>query len=327
MVTHVIKTVLFALSLSILHCAHAADAGSSQKSANSDGYEPAKGWHFYDLPEEVKKEIDQKIEAEVAKRVSEAMPEPEPGTSEWIKVNLPKVRQRAADDPTAENIRALLLMEKMLKDKARRLSRRVAMIAQTDPILDTSYKATSNMAMARERRVDVRGEKEALFKQMVKEGVALWIFVRGDCGACDRWFNAMERVSTEYGLKILWIIDSQTTIPNPPTSMAKYWEYRVGAGEAEGLGVDSDFSVFAYNQPTDQYVLVSQGFVPFASFLDRIILSADFSGWISPEAVESTMFSVNRFDLSDPDLKGYSGDMSDPVAYSNYIYQKLLEGK
>lgn len=147
MVTHVIKTVLFVHLLSVLHCAHAAEAGSSQKSANSDGYEPAKGWHFYDLPEEVKKEIDQKIEAEVSKRVSEAIPVPEPGTSEWIKVNLPKVRQKAADDPTAENIRALLLMEKMLKDKARRLSRRVSMIAQTDPILDTSYKATSNMAI------------------------------------------------------------------------------------------------------------------------------------------------------------------------------------
>jgi conjugal transfer pilus assembly protein TraF len=309
-----IKSVLLCFSLM---CSSAAF--STEKN------EFEKGWHFYDLPEEVIEEIEEKIRQEVKRQASVSGQEPDAGSSEWIKQNLPKVRQRAADNPTTENVRALLLLEKVLKDRGRRLARRATMVAQTDPMLDTSYKATSNSAMARARRVDVAGRKDELFQRMVDEGLVLWVFVQKACDNCDRAYASLARLTDAFGISILWIVDPGVEVPAVPESVKGHWEFRVGNGEARSMGVVSDFSIFAYNDKTEEYVLVSQGFIPFSSFVDRTILSADFAGWVTPAEVDSTLFAVDRFDLSEPP-KGFSGS-EDPVDYANFLYNQMLEGK
>lgn len=306
-----------------------AISDTRQKDANSKDYNPAEGFHFYDIAkpkaiEEIAEKVVQKL---IEKSSSSSKDQESPGSSAWIKKHLPDVRRVAADDPTTENVRALLLMEKMLRDKGLRLARRALMISQADPILDSSYKPTSNISMARDRRYGLSEAKEDLVKKLIKDGVSAWVFVSGDCSTCERWVAMMATLTEKFGLRVLWVIDSGIKFPNTPEFTDKFWEYRASNGEAKDLGIKSDMSLFAYHEKKEQYILVSQGFIPTSSFPTKLILSADFSGWATPEEVEKTVFTVIKDDLSDPDNEGFKGDYSNPLEYSNYIYDQLLKGQ
>jgi hypothetical protein len=328
-VTRMIKSLVSSVLVAALFLPSAYVLSETrQHDANSKGYTPAKGSHFYDLPLKSKEdEIADKVVKKLLESAKGSSSEVKPGSSAWIKQHLPEVRRTAADTPTTENIRALLLMEKMLKDKGRRLARRAAMVAQTDPYLDGSYKPTSNISMARERRSTADQGKDELVKKLVTEGVSLWIFVSGDCSTCERWISSLAALTEKYSLKVLWIVDPVTILPTPPKFTDSFWEYREAKGEAISLGVKSDVSMFAYHTEKKQYVLLSQGFVPVSSFSHKLIVSADFSGWVTPEEVENTIFRVNRNDLSSPDIENYTGDHTNPVEYSNYIYNQLIKGQ
>lgn len=321
------KCLVFAVfGISALVSNHAVSE-TRQHDANTEGYNPAQGFHFYDplkLPaEEIAEKVVEKL---LEKAASTPKAEEKPGSSAWIKKHLPDVRRQAADEPTTENIRALLLMEKMLRDKGMRLARRASMIAQTDPQLDSSYKPTSNIAMARERRSKLGVGQDKLVEKLVEDGVAAWIFVNKDCSSCESWISSMAAITKKFSIKILWIIEEGLVFPETPEFTDEFWEYRVASNEVEELGVKSDISLFAYNEKKEQYVLVSQGFVPSSSFPAKLLLSADFSGWVTPQEIEETVFGVNKNDLSDPDSEGFNGDYSNPQEYSNYIYDRLVKG-
>jgi conjugal transfer pilus assembly protein TraF len=318
--------VTYLVAIAMILPIQIALADSLQHKANSEGYNPAEGFHFYDVPKTPEDVIAEKIVEKLIK-ATPSDKQDKPGSSAWIKKHLPDVRRTAADDPTTENVRALLIMEKILRDKGRRLARRAAMISQTDPYLDTSYKPTANIAMARDRRSSAIKGKEELVQKLVSEGVSLWIFVSGDCKSCERWVSTLATLTEKYKMKILWILDPKTVLPTPPEFTDAYWEYREAKGERASLGVKSDIAMFAYHQKEKQYVLLSQGFVPISAFSHKLIISADFSGWVSPAEVDRTLFRVNKQDLAEPDTKGFKGDYSKPVEYSNYIYEQLLKGQ
>jgi conjugal transfer pilus assembly protein TraF len=304
-----------------------AVASNSQKSANTDEYSPAVGYHFYDKPEVVEKIVEKIVEKLIQSSTSPSNEEEIVGSSAWLKKHLPDTRRKAADDPSVENVRALLLMEKMLRDKAMRLGRRAAMVSQTDPVLDTSYMPTSNIAMSRDRKSEISIKQKELVKKLVKKGVSLWVFVSGDCSACERWVSTMSKLTEDFGFSVLWIVDKGIELPTPPEFTDKFWEYRQANGEAEKVGLKSEMGVYAYNSSSKEFVLVSQGFVPVSSFPRKLIVSADYSGWVTPEEVDATMFGINKNDLSNPPTEDFKGDHARPVEYANYLYNQLLLGK
>jgi conjugal transfer pilus assembly protein TraF len=303
-------------------------ASNSQKAANTEGYNPAVGYHFYDKPEVIEKIADKVVEKLMQSASSTSKAEDEQvGSSAWLKKHLPGARRLAADEPTVENIRALLLMEKMLRDKGMRLARRAAMISQTDPVLDTSYMPTTNIAMSRDRKGEISRNQKSLVKELVRNGVSLWVFIKGDCSKCERMVSTMAKLTEDYGFRVLWIIEKGIEFPTPPEATDRFWEYRQANGEAEKVGLKSNMGVYAYHSKTKEFVLVSQGFVPVSSFPRKLIVSADYSGWVTPDQVDSTMFGVNNHDLSNPPTEGFSGDHSNPTEYANYLYNQLLMGK
>ena len=303
--------------------------GPVQGQANKGEYQPAKGWHFYDIPPEVVEMIEKRIEEEVEKRLDQQKPaktSPPPGSSEWIKQNLPVMRQTAADNPTMENVRALLLVEKMLRDKSLRLARRAMQVAQSDPLLDSTYKPTSSLLAARERRAEVESNKQAVFQSLIASGVVFWLFVDETCSLCDAWYSVLQELTKSYGIQVLFVVPRGVKVPKIPASVKKKWEFIVESGQARKLGIEGGTALFAFNTRTTEYVHVSQGFVVGEKFLDRVIMAADFSGWITPDQAGSVVFDVNKNDLARFDAKEFSGNPDDPVAFANFIYGKLLEG-
>lgn len=305
-----------------------------QGESNKGDYQPARGWHFYEIPPEVMEMIDEKIEQEVEKKLAEKLEEqkeaaPKPGSSEWIKQSMPKARQAAADDPTTENIRTLLLLEKMMHDKARRLARRAEVISQIDPVLDGSYRPTTSTLVSRNRNAEIAKNQTSLFQKLVKNEVVFWLFVDDECSLCNEWVFSLSLLTKRHGAKVLFVIPKGVTIPDPGELLsdedANKWEFIIENGEAEKLGLKNETALFAYNGKTKEYVSVARGFVVADSIVPKVLVSADYTGWLTPEEIESTRFGVVRNDLSGASEKGFDGDMEDINSYIDFIYNKLLE--
>lgn len=330
--------ILIMLMVSVFAISASASNGEGrapvQGESNKGDYQPARGWHFYEIPPEVMEMIEEKIEQEVEKKLAEKLEEqkaaaPKPGSSEWIKQSMPKARQAAADDPTTENIRSLLLLEKMMHDKARRLARRAEAISQIDPVLDGSYRPTTSTLVSRNRNSEIAKNQTSLFEKLVKNDVVFWLFVDEECSLCTEWVFSLSILTKRHGVKVLFVTPKGVTIPDPGDLLGvddeKKWEFIVENGQAEKLGLKNETALFAYNSKTKEYVSVARGFVVADSIIPKVLVSADYTGWITPEEMDTTRFGVVRNDLSNANDKGFDGDMDDINAYINFIYNKLLE--
>lgn len=333
------KAISLALTCALMSSFAFAAASDSrapaQSQANKGEYQPARGWHFYELPPEIMEMIDKKIEKEVEKRVAEKMEEqkekaPAAGSSEWLKVNIPKARMAAADDPSTQNIKTLLLMEKMMRDKGRRLAEKAASVSVVDPVLDGSYRSTSNIHNARARRDKIASNQAEVFSNLVKnEEMVFWLFVDDECTSCASWTNALAQLNIAHGVKALFLLPNKDVqIPEPFLEIKDGdWEYLTDSKSIrDKLNIKkNEISLFAYNGKKKEYVNIARGFVATHDIIPRVLVAADFTGWISNKEAELTKFGVVRNDLANIGDEKFEGDPDDLNAYAEYIYQRLLE--
>ena len=59
---------------------------------------------------------------------------------EWLRANLPVLRDRAIDQPTQENVRAYYYAQRIMMDKAQVFSDVAREVTGTDPLLDENLR-------------------------------------------------------------------------------------------------------------------------------------------------------------------------------------------
>jgi len=199
-----------------------ADESATQSSSkqgmvtsNQDFYgKKSEGWFFYNEKYDKKKKKLEKKKTPVAKAQSQPKKEPlktpvkpvysgpPPLSSAWLKVNLPKYLNKALDDPSPQNVRAYLILQKVALDKSERFTDMSKRISVTDPVLDELTRrpfASSGVNVA----AAVANEKgEKVMKQMGKT-MGLWVFYKDSahcpyCNLVGQLISAQQRL---YGFK------------------------------------------------------------------------------------------------------------------------------
>lgn len=317
--------LLTTILVAIVSCSAFANDPSLEK--------PDRGWHWYDLPPEVVNSIKDEIERQVEVKVLEALEErkpapPAPGSSEWISENLPKFRARAADNPTTENIKAMLFLERILTDRAAMLGRRAVLIAQSDPFLDTSYKPTANMQQARFSRSDAGRAEDSLVAKLVERGLALWVFVSPDCQMCDRQIQALANLTRVNGTPVLFILMNGAQAPEYPFEVnAGLWESLVDNGHSDSFPLLTLPTTYAFDNSSGEYFLLAQGHATTDMLRERVINASDYAGWASPREIEQTRFNNDIVNMALFDFENADGDMTDAENFINHIYKSLMGEK
>lgn len=294
---------------------------------------PDRGWHWYDLQPEIveaiKEEIERQVEVKVAQSLQEQQkPQPEVGSNAWISENLPKFRARAGDDPTSDNIRALLYLERVLIDRAAVLGRRAAMIAQTDPYLDTSYKPTANMHSARAFRRNMSSKEKEVMERLIQDGLAIWTFITPDCFSCTQQIRALSQITRTYGIPVLFILMDGAQAPvYEHEKNTGLWESMIDDGHSDLFPLLSTPTSYAYDNNTGDYILVSQGFATMDMFIERVLIAADYAGWATPQEIESVRFGNEVVNLGLFDFSESKGDMTEASTFLKYMETKLAGEK
>lgn len=316
------KYILLAFFISSVSIATASDVSER----------PARGWHWYDLEPEIVEAIKEEIDRQVEVKVSEAMkekqpPQPKVGSTAWISENLPKFRARAGDNPTSDNIRALLYLEKMLTDRAATLAYRAVMIAQTDPFLDTSYKPTSNMHYARATKDGMREKQAELVNRLISDGLVIWSFIEPNCSTCEQQARVLSSLTRRYALPVLFILMDGAQAPvYVHEENTGLWESIVDNGHSDLFPLLTTPTSYAFDTKSGEYILVSQGYATSDMFIDRVVSAADYAGWATPQEIEATKFRNEIVNLGLFDFSNTDEDMTDAPTFLKYV-ESVLEGE
>lgn len=239
------------------------------------------GWMWKKEPKEKK---PKEPELPAPKKEDEKPVEPEskpedskqPFSTKWLNENLPKLLEKALDEPTEENLAAYFYAQRMALDKSQVFAEKSRAFVAQDPLLDE----TSRVPMASFARMDnMRGAteaKEKAIKRLSSIG-GIWMFYRSDCKYCEPMADAVLGFKNKHKFNTLFI-----SLDQKPLSIVKEWVK--DEGQAKKLGVKIAPTVM-FVVPPSNYFVVSQGAMSTPELMDRILLAAESNKLLTEQEI------------------------------------------
>lgn len=281
----------------------------------------AEGWWWKKDPREIPpikpepkpepKPVAPKAEVEEGQKI--LPPGPAPFSTEWLRENLPKLLDKAIDEPTEENLAAYFYAQRVLMDKSQNFAEKARALVMSDPLLDE----TNRVPMATFARIaNMSGSQAARDKALgrLSEVGGLWMFYRSDCRYCDPMADALMGFETKYKF-----ITTFVSIDHKPLKILKEWVN--DEGQANTLGVKITPTVF-FVVPPNNYYIVAQGAMSMPELGDRILLAAETNGLLTDEEIQA-IYPERRGLLSGDDMK--DGATTDPKELVKRLRERLLK--
>lgn len=264
---------------------------------------PADGWFWYIDPpapeeqeptptaqppappkQETKAEVPKVPEPPVAATPTPAdKPESKPLSSAWIRENLPILLDRAIDDPTPENVRTYLYVQRVAMDKSSKFSDVSQAVAMGDPNVDESARRPLNAFGASAANREAVDNRRRVFDKLAKT-TGVWYFYRSDCHYCEQQGPILSGIEQGYGLTIFPI----SMDGGAPPSGTFTQKPRMDSGQSTKLGVQATPALYLVQPGSGSILPLSQGLLAEDQLISRIILAAHSAKWISDEEYQST---------------------------------------
>ena len=178
-------------------------------SAWASDYAARRGWFFYLEPPVVEEEEpilvvpepEPPLVTNQAEEPAKAAGPPAFSTA-WLREFYPKVRDRAIDDPTPENVRAERYLTRLMLDRAEHFALATAKVVQEDPRLDENVRRPTMPAFSSSMDIDAAVARDALSVKLADEG-ELWMFHEGAaCRPCVQQLGILKSFQARIGIGI-----------------------------------------------------------------------------------------------------------------------------
>lgn len=261
------------LSTLFISDAHAGNHSNNIANYRSD-YQP-EGWFFYDDPEQEKEIFDEEVLPELvitppAPEVIEEPAEDVAINSEWLRINLPILLDKAQDVPTEENVRRYLYAQRIAMDKANVFSDVFAKVVRNEMALKEDLRRPSNNNQLLAYKRGLKTERIKIFKE-TKPKFGLFFFFKSDCEYCKQMVSEITDFKQRYSIDILPVSLNGLPLPNAPT-LLKDTIYDDGT-LTNMMPVDVTPTVYAFNKDTYEAAVISKGFIGMNKLIDLSLLS------------------------------------------------------
>ncbi|HGH5042525.1 TPA: conjugal transfer protein TraF [Salmonella enterica subsp. enterica serovar Minnesota] len=193
--------------------------GASHQAWAQDGTRPGfyerkeEGWFWY---KEEPKEPEKKPEKPKPKPVAEAKPtQPKPAaplpsgpemfSAEWFRENLPKYKDLAWNNPTVENVRTFLYLQRFAIDRSEQFSDATELAVVGDPFLDEITRRPAATFASQQVDRDAGNAKNMLLKS-VAERVGIFFFYKSDDDYSDLQAPLIKMLEQGEGFSIIAFI-------------------------------------------------------------------------------------------------------------------------
>ncbi|ELY4881471.1 thioredoxin family protein (plasmid) [Providencia huaxiensis] len=242
---------------------------------------------------------------------------PAPFSVVWFRENIQDIRDRAIDDPTPENVRAYLLAQRIMLDKASRYKDMAQLISITDPIIDETGRRSTSSFGSLSQSVSAEENEKQVAREIGKKA-GLFFFFKGEgCKLCSQQASVMQTFSYLTNIPVIPISIDGHNLPGNP-----FPNVRVDDGQAKKLQI-RNVPAIALAIPPDQTRIVSFGPISADQLVKRTVLIAHDAGLVSDDSYKSTLpFNDNGYIDSDI-LKDMPEEyMQNPDQFIKYIQTK-----
>ncbi|WP_272570332.1 conjugal transfer protein TraF [Providencia sp. PROV255] len=301
------KTVIATLVFGVLSAHAVAESGKDKPKATNgqvtaggtsflDGKE--EGWFWKKTPPEPPEEIEPEptvAKADKAEDQDKQMPVPEPSvvvadeagpeafTVAWYRENVQKLRDRAIDEPTQENVRAYYLAQRIMLDKASRFTDMARLVTSTDPLIDESSRRSTSTFGAMDQSAEAEKNSRLVIKDIATRAGIFFFFRGEDCSICVKQAAVMNTFTYMTGMKVIPIsVDGKPM----PGNIMENW--RTDTGQAAKLQINNT-PALALAIPPEATRILSFGPLSADQLISRTIMIAHDSGLITNEQYKSTL--------------------------------------
>jgi conjugal transfer pilus assembly protein TraF len=199
----------------------------------------------------------------------------------WFRKNLEHYRDRAIDNPSAENVAAYYYLQRVMMDKANRFTDVARHVVTADPLLDENRRRPIATFAANEtNRLAGVATEQALTSVARQAGILF--FFRSDCPYCHIQAPLLAVLEKRFGFKVYAV-----SLDGRPMPGELYLDFHADHGQARLLGVASTPAMYLM-KPPDELLPLSQGALSLDELTGRILSAAHGSGWIDDARFDAT---------------------------------------
>lgn len=252
----------------------------------------SEGWFWYEPePEEAEPDKPEKPKPPAPKpaapintpspqaATSAGPPPPAPFSAAWFRENLQKYRDAAWDNPTVENVRAFMYMQRFAMDRSETVSNATELAVIGDPYLDENSRRPSATFASQKLDVGAGKERESLL-QSVSNRVGIFFFFNDDEYSSIQ--ASIVKMLENTGFTIVPI-----SVSGKPLKDNIYPNFKVDKGHAKSLNIMTFPATFLVS-PDGKFEPIGQGAMSLPEMKHRILIAAKRNGWVSDEEFRKT---------------------------------------
>lgn len=206
-------------------------------------------------------------------------------STQWLRESMPKLLDKAIDDPSKENVANYMYAQRVLLDKAQTFSQNVKEVVAMDPFLDENNRIPMDSFAQGGFARHAKKDQDEVLSYIAKKG-GLWVFLDSPdkCTACSTYVNSVLIGSSKDGVSGLatqFKFDFKAIYVNTP-------EGKIAAKKLNLKVTPTTVLVV----PPNGYYLVSQGLMSQDRLQERVLLAAKTNGMLSKDLVAK----INPYD-------------------------------
>lgn len=305
---------LVAAALALFACASAPHAQSDDGDDAPGRFidRKAEGWFWYKDPKDAPKPPVKKTpKPPAAKDAKPPAAAEEPFSAKWLQQNMPKLLERAIDDPTKENVEAYLYAQRVAMDKSQIYAETARRVVASDPFLDENNRVPLSTYAKPSFLKGVESGKTEALKHLVTVG-GLWVFFDSTCEFCRPQIYSVQELARKHGFHTKFISLDGAGVPE-----LKAFEKDNGHAKLLNLKLTPTTVLVV---PPNNYYVVSQGMMSESQLADRLVLAAESENLLPPD-IAAKVRTYDRGVLTAEDTQKGAG--SDPKDWVQYLKDKL----
>lgn len=271
---------------------------------------PDTGWYWYekDKAPAPKKSMEQVPPV----AGGSGSPSKSPFSVAWLREMMPKLLDKAIDEPTPENLQAYLYVQRVYLDKSQRYAEAAQQTVFSEPLLDENNRMPV-ASYGKDKYIDEQNKaKDDALRLIAKEKAGLFVFFDSKCKFCVSQFAIVEMLVKKYGFIANYISMDGKGLPGmkrwvPDNGISKKLEVKI-------------YPTTVLAAPPNTFLVVSQG-VMTRDDLSRRILVASEQAKLIPAGMVKNINPQDAGVLTTEDLK--DGATDDPAQLVKNIKEKL----
>ena len=214
----------------------------------------AEGWHWYEQPPVFKTQKRKSLKHPSLRTSSE--------TLKAFRRKVEELKETAVMDPSFENVRSYMEIQKILLDRASRFSQRWLEVVYRTPHLDYTLKHPVASAARHVYLDEQKREMEDQIKALSKT-YGLFFFFSSSCAYCRTFAPIVKRFSEVHGWKVL-------AISTDGSRLSEFPEAKTDNGASKALGVKALPALLAVDPVSGNTIPLSYGMSTLDQIEDRI---------------------------------------------------------